>query len=208
MKSAQKQLSAFTMVELLLAMGVCVIGICGIMVLFPVGATASRDAAMETYAANAADQMLGCLKYAITQNATEWDKYIIAEGATATGTSLPDDNPSNKENPTTPYNLQDTAVWSTSLGVVADNIFKHNTNNGVFQIISCRDDSPAVNSPNVDFRAIMNVWRKDVTVGAVTLPHRMAIQLNVEVSWPAALPYNARQKSTFILEVFNPNYSP
>ena len=44
----------FTMVEILLALGVCVIGICSIMVLFPIGATASRDAAMETYAANAA----------------------------------------------------------------------------------------------------------------------------------------------------------
>ena len=63
----RKSTSLFTLVEILIAMGVCVIGVCSIMVLFPIGATASRDAAMVGYAANAADQMLHFAKDCIMQ---------------------------------------------------------------------------------------------------------------------------------------------
>lgn len=196
----------FTMVEILLALGVCAIGICSVMVLFPIGANASRDAAMETYAANAADQMLNYLKYEITNTSSvNWDKYIL--DAPATAYTLDTTNPASKEG--TPYDLLSTTVWPDPMGTVATNVFKHQTNKGVYQIISCRDATPDVDSTEIDFRAIMNVWRQPVSISStVTLLYNMAVQLNVEVSWPANLPHAARQKSHYVLEVFNPNFTP
>ena len=67
----------FNLVEILIALGVTVIGICSIMVLFPIGANASSNAAMETYAANAADQMLNYLKFQITASETKWKDMIV-----------------------------------------------------------------------------------------------------------------------------------
>jgi len=199
----------FTMVEILLALGVCAIGICSIMVLFPIGANASRDAAMETYAANAADQMLNYLKYEITSDNDKWLEYIQGQ-PTATSNTLDNINPSGKE--ISPYDLLNTAtVWqSTPLGTtVANNVFQHKDNKGVYQILSCRNATPDVTSSEVDFRAIMNVWQRPVVISStVTLPDLMAIQLNVEVSWPASLPYAARQKSLYVLEFFNPSFTP
>ena len=140
------------------------------MVLFPIGANASRDAAMETYAANAADQMLNYLRYRINQNNAQWEAYIITAG-----TSLPDKNPCNIEDPEAPYDLQKNTVWPSSLSGIADNVFEHASNKGVFQVISSRDPTPEVDSPNVDFRAIMNVWRSDVVsqghAFTLTWPH-------------------------------------
>lgn len=188
------------MVEILLALGVCVIGICGIMVLFPIGANASRDAAMETYAANAADQMLHLLKYQMTTGtASDWTSKIGASG------SIPDKNPaSTNENKKIKY---DDAVWNGTAESEMNNIFAHTTDGiGIYQVISYR----GAGSPpdNVDFRAIMFVWwsgielLKDRPNLGDTNEH-IGVTLNVEVTWPAALPYDARQKAHYALEVFN-----
>jgi len=215
MRSAMKYKLPFTMVEIILALGVCVIGICSIMVLFPIGANASRDAAMETYAANAADQMLNYMKYEITKKSENWNKYI-KDGFDPDNT-LDTGNP--KDEGSSPADLLSTSIWPNSMGVIASNVFRHHSKKGVYQIISSRDadqENMDVSSPNVDFRAIMNVWRDQIkfTTGKPPpkdiygLPFDMAVQLNVEISWPAALPYPARQKSHYVLEVFNPNFTP
>jgi type II secretory pathway pseudopilin PulG len=53
----------YNLVEVILALGVCAIGVVSIMALFPIGSSAARDASMETYAANVADEMLQFVKY-------------------------------------------------------------------------------------------------------------------------------------------------
>ncbi|MBO4619419.1 MAG: hypothetical protein J5654_04850 [Victivallales bacterium] len=55
----------FTLVEVLIAMGICVVGVVSIMGLFPIGANATRDANMAFYADQAAEQMLYFTKYAV-----------------------------------------------------------------------------------------------------------------------------------------------
>ena len=55
----------FTLVEVLIAMGICVVGVVSVMGLFPVGANATRDANMAFYADQAAEQMLYFTKYAV-----------------------------------------------------------------------------------------------------------------------------------------------
>lgn len=55
----------FTLVEVLIAMGICVVGLCSVVVFFPIGATASRNASMASYAANVAVQILDFAKVCI-----------------------------------------------------------------------------------------------------------------------------------------------
>lgn len=181
----------FTMVEIMLALGVCVIGICGIMVLFPIGANASRDAAVETYAANAADQMLHYLKYKMQLNNTDWKNTIAG---------LPNANPDFSD---------DTDDLFTNWGSADTDfptVFPKTGTQGVYQIISWRGDgTPNLSSADkIEFRTIMNVWYESTGISGVN--EYFAVRLNTEVCWPAALPAAARQKKTYCLEVFNPNY--
>jgi Tfp pilus assembly protein PilV len=189
--------SHFTMIELMLALGVCVIGICGVMVLFPIGANASRDAAMETYAANAADQMLNYLRYRMQYSSTDWD---------GTLTHLTNNNPRNQGSyASASENL--TSNWS-SVGSEMPSCFYHSSPSlpGVYQLLSWRDSgTPDVNKPeNIEFRSILNVWYENTDLAGVN--ERFAVRLNAEVCWPAELPSAARQKKTYSLEIFNPNY--
>jgi hypothetical protein len=179
----------FNMVEIMLALGVCAIGVCSIMVLFPVGATATRDAAMETYAAHTADQMLHYLKYQLTEGGL-WSEMI---GGSVTLPDLGSDPRNSADN----SNLDAfSASWSSSHVPNFDNIFAHTSNNGIYQIQSIR-------SGFADFRAIMFVWRSDISIA----PGRqdIGVTLNVEVTWPAEIPYERREKALYCLEVFNSN---
>ncbi len=181
---------AFTMIELLIALGVCAIGICSIMVLIPVGANATRDAALETYAAQAAEQLLHYLEY---QMSTVWEQ------------DLPNAKPS----------LQGENEQITWSGIPDfDNILRSNQP-GVFMIQSVRggeDEEDAEEDAEggeeeeiiVDFRAIMLVWKSDISILGKD-KQNFGVCLNVEVSWPAEIPYAARQKALYCLEVFNPN---
>ncbi len=70
----------FTLVEVLIAMGVCVVGVCSIMALFPVGLANSRDAGMAGQAASTADQMLHLMKAIIVNennNETDAQNYFL-----------------------------------------------------------------------------------------------------------------------------------
>lgn len=185
----------FTMVEILLALGVCAIGICSVMVLFPIGANASRDASLETYSANAADQLLHYLKYQITASQANWDNYIA--GASA---QIPDAKPAD---PGTLV-LTDTAAWTVQPYDLGKNIFKHSTA-GIYQIINDRNSTPAVaNTATIDSRMLVYLWREEVMTGVT---YTTAVRLLLEATWPAELPYAARQKSTFVLEVFKPAFN-
>ena len=181
----------FTMVEILLALGVCAIGICSVMVLFPIGANASRDASLETYSANAADQLLHYLKYQITDSQANWDTYIA---------QIPDAKPGDPET-LVPDAPADWTALPTDLG---SNIFKHSTA-GIYQIINDRNSTPAVdNTASIDSRMLVYLWREEVMTGVT---YATAVRLLLEATWPAELLYNARQKSVFVLEVFKPAFN-
>jgi len=187
---------AFTMIELLIALGVCAIGTCSIMVLIPVGAGATRDAALETYAAQAAEQLLNYLEYSATLSADSWSQTVWAITAT---------KPADLE--FTIANLNDSKIWG---GTIADNVYQHSENQPVYLIISHRNDETIqlVNDSfqeKIDFRAILAVWKEQISVKGSDIGYGTAVRLNVEVSWPAEIPYAHRQKALYCLEVFNPN---
>lgn len=202
-----KRKHPFNMIEIMLALGVCAIGITSIMVLFPVGSAATRDAAMETYAAHAADQMLHMLKYQMIQPPNPSDNWAAKIGASGT---LPNGNPAQDPDPDASENqaiTSDDPDWNSMAESEMNTIFGHSTN-GIYQVISDRGTtSPSLSSDTVDFRAIMFVWWSDISILG-TGNEDVGVTLNVEVTWPAELPYDRRQKAYYALEVFNPNYTP
>ena len=79
---------------------------------------------------------------------------------------------------------------------------------GVYQVITWRGSGTPSLSPStaeqIEFRAIMNVWYEATGIAGVN--NYFAVRLNAEVCWPAELPAASRQKATYRLKVFNPNY--
>lgn len=65
MDNVKKRGNTFTLVEVLLAMAICVFGLCSVMVLFPVGVTAARDASQVGQAGDVAEQVLNFVNYCI-----------------------------------------------------------------------------------------------------------------------------------------------
>ena len=196
-----RRTSPFTLVEVLIAMGICVIGICSIMVLFPVGANASREASMSVYAANAAEQMLKYAKLLIVSD-DSGNAFKHFTGWTLEDKSTYEDG--SKQEPEGTLNEKD-----ISAGSVSDDVKKiletHDTkltayDNNVYKLDFVTDEFE-------DFSCFISMWPTAVRVddGDNTSPViGRTVNLNVEVSWPADLEYDLRQKATYSLFVFKP----
>lgn len=228
------------MVEILLALGVVAIGVCSVMVLFPVGSNATRDSVMEFYAANAADQMLHMIKYNlslydVSNGRPYWWTYIYnsntnTEGSIATPPSTENPPPATalktlKSTSLFPDNIYDNEnewledkkqknEWEPDPLVATDTlkggIYKSKSHKDFYQIIIHRGDPDAnfvdIIEEDIDFRAIAVLWRQQIQIKPSdpnsVLPYDMGTRLNIEISWPAQLPYNARQKALYTLEIF------
>lgn len=204
-----KRKHPFNMIEIMLALGVCAIGVCSIMVLFPVGTSATRDAAMETYAAHAADQVLHFMKYRITANdGANWGTIISDAGTTGEVLSSVPAEASYDLN-----NLNNTTNWTTDPAWVDElkgTIYQNSSDKQIYQIMSHRNPAgqalgdAGFDVSKIDFRGIMRIWKEQISVNSVTVPYTMGVKLNVEVAWPAELPATSRQKALYSLEVFKP----
>ena len=221
----------FSMVEILLALGVIAIGICSVMVLFPVGANATRDAAMETYAANAADQILHMVKYKLTladednTNANsfynQWYTYICDAPTSSTvypagpnGRGIYSETVPNSA-AITDDDIDDTAKWTESNPLIGgttlqrSGIYPMLGNGHFYQIIVHRGNSDetfanVLNNNVIDFRGLATLWATKVDVpGSGNLPLNFATRLNLKIEWPVELPASARQSALYTLEIFN-----
>ncbi len=203
----------FTLVEILLALGVVVIGICSIMVLFPVGANATRDASMETYAANSVEELLNGLKYKLLNG--EWDDYVGATGSIpelGTTDVIEDNFAGTKENF---EDLTKSSDWEEVNINTKSGFYKYKDEGNVFQLVSYKDTSKELGEDKVDFRAIARLAKSKVLIAvsatgstsgtAYTIDYDKAACIHVEVSWPAEAPFEARQKSYYLMEVFKEN---
>ncbi|MGI5925236.1 MAG: hypothetical protein ACOX9E_14915 [Lentisphaeria bacterium] len=207
-----KRKHPFNMIEIMLALGVCVIGVCSIMVLFPVGTSATRDAAMETYAAHAADQMLHFMKYRITANyGADWGTIISNTNTSGeiSGT-IPPDNSYDLAN------LNDDSIWTTDSGWINElrgTIYQNDSNDQIYQVMSHRNPvdrrlgESGFDVSRIDFRGIMGIWKEQISVNGFSVSYTMGVKLNVRVAWPAELPAASRQVAYYSLEVFNPALS-
>ena len=209
----------YNLVEVILALGVVAIGVVSIMALFPIGASATRDAAMETYSSNAADEMFHMLQFmALNDGNTldiSWKKWI--EENDHVGTSKPSYTDENT----------DKSKWKRlgdATKGVDGNIFQHKDDKGVFLLISHHDSSAdkdatladagdtesdsTITYEKVDFRAVVLAWKEKVRVDPTgtdpDLKYEEAAKLVIEVSWPEEMPYAARQKRYFSYEIAKP----
>ncbi len=200
----------FSMVEILLALGVVAIGICSVMVLFPVGASATRDAAMETYAANAADQILHMVKYELMrEGGSSWSTYICNSSSTPVGIALPLNSVDSLED-----EIDDTDKWIDTNPLIGGNtlksgIYSYTAGDGHYYQILVHRGSPSdsfskvLDDNVIDFRGLATLWATRVNVQGVNLPLNFATRLHLKIEWPVELPATARQSAYYTLEVFN-----
>ena len=186
-----KRVRTFNLVEIVLAMGAIAVGLVSIMALFPVGLNASRSAMAESYAAEAADQFLHWMQYKIDTTANGWSEYMVGGGSSEIGTGVP--------------GAADKAFFADSAGNWYDppnnTILQKTANDQIFKIV--RETTGSTGDVR-DFEAIMALWRGSVTTpGGTTIGENYAGSLNVEISWPAQLPYTERETATYVLELFN-----
>lgn len=192
----------FNMIEVLLAIGVVAIGVVSVMALLPYGLTANRDAAAETYAANAAEHLLHSLKYTVEQSGN-WALYIDGN------TKLTDTRPANL-NTAVAAEVTGAGVFGSAGTIHEDPVA---ANLGIYHILSFLDgngNDSLDGVETVDFRCIAGVWKSSITIDATnSVPRAMGVTLNVEVQWPAEISNRpdgtGRRKRLYTLELFNPN---
>lgn len=224
MKQLLHRRHAFTLVEILIAMGVCVIGLCSIMVFFPVASNASRNAVMSSHAANVAEQLLALVKTSI-----EDDKLGPGYAAFKHFTGWNPGNPSGytdgvhaKPEPdyhTDPANLvNDTGFTDSSQNWFSERMqkaFEAMVKNDTTKVTICTDNvyhfdflskipDPDDNTKTLevsDYTCYACIWATPVKASSgINIP--FAARIHVEVSWPAEIPYSNRQKREFALDVF------
>jgi type II secretory pathway pseudopilin PulG len=201
----------FNLIELMLALGVIVIGLVSVLALFPIGANANRDAAAENYASQAAEQTLSLMAKYITTSDANWVTFVSGGSPLITDCSTP----SNFAN----Y----IATWHDQDGHVDDYLTPSPLNVGAVKTIYQRnaskfDEGLLIRNGHTngageyitDFEALAFVWQQKIVIDPSASPPleidlKYATCLNIEISWPARLPYARRQKATYRLEVFNPN---
>lgn len=185
----RRQNKPFNMIEIVLALAVIAVGMVSIMALFPVGLTASRNAVAESYGADSADQFLHW--YAAKAKAN-WGAYVGGMASSKPGPSE--------------------GGWLADQSNIANLQFQpDDTYNGVYRITF---EHGSGGNEVVDFSGIYRIWRDTIqayrwndatsswVVYSVTMDEAVAI--NLEASWPAEIPYTARTKKIFRLEVFQP----
>lgn len=212
----------FNMIELALALGVVAIGIAGIMVLFPIGLNASRDSMAETYAAESADQILHYLQFAIRDSSAGWTTWVGEfAGSSFTAGNIPEAKAAD-DSLLLQIDYSDTdkieVVPNTggALFIQKKEPDGDTSDPGVYQVVRYVDrsgGSAGVYDPatdRTDFRAIMVVWQEDIPLldddsnpTIATATRNIGATVKAEISWPGELPYSARKKATYQLELFN-----
>jgi hypothetical protein len=197
----------FNMIEVTLAIAVVAVGLVSVMALFPIGSALSRDMMAETYAAQAADQLLNVIAFQATNDgSTPWKTWIHDPSGTGTpnvSDTAPDPDPANEAG----WANFDVAsgtppTWDSSKTIYQ----KVGNNHREYKIIRFQDadgDGEYDSDELLDFEAIAILWQDDVTVGTDDISRSVAATLNLELRWPAALPPERRQSAVYRLEVFN-----
>jgi len=188
----KKRLSPFNLIEVTLAIGIVAVGMAGLMVLFPIGFNATRDAIGENYSADMADQLLHVMAYYSKTSSAYWTS-LLGDGTTAgeisEESSRPTSAPQNAPSSRTNAFLSDVPIYKTST-------------NGIYYMES-------ITNGKVDFAAHAIVWKTPTPnlAGATPteLPWDLSATINVEISWPVQKPYDKRAKRYYQLTVFNPN---
>lgn len=203
---------AYNLVEIMLALVVIIVGVVGVMTLFPVSQDANKASVGNTSAADAGDQFVRVIASKLKVN---WEL----------STALPMSKPESDESGVSFSAADAGGTIHTIKGVTlsyddadGDGNFDYNADGGdvdgggFFLLVQNTDTNVE------DFSSVVRVWRTAATYryyNAATgtwsvkaVPSSSGIKLNVELSYPSQLPYSERQKRHFTLNVFRPLENP
>lgn len=188
------------MVEIVLALAVVAIGVLSIVSLVPIGSQAARDAIGESYASQTAEHLLNWIA---TDAKSNWDAY--------TDPSTYDGKIPSAGSSLATVSTMNAGDWDERVSITDQNstgLWEHKTVPAVFHVQQTTRIS--VTERIVEMDAVVRVWRTptqapewNVTSWVNTSDSNFLrrMQLNMEVTWPATIPYNRRQKAYYTLEV-------
>lgn len=181
----------FNMVEVTLAIAVVGIGVAGIMSLFPVAVSATRESIADNYSADAADQMIA---YVSIYSKASWTNFIDVS-------KFPTTKPSEPASSLT-------CTTDTGIGNI-----KASGTPGVYKLTQGSGENSA-GGGIVDFSAFIKVWRTQLPSirisGQATDPNwdssfTYGSGVHIEISYPAEAPATARKVASYYYEVFKNN---
>jgi len=196
----------FNMVEVVLALGVAVIGVVCVMGLLPVGLNASRDAMADNYLPDVAQELLVYIQTSADADPTFLDSLPDSVAA------LSDEQQEDFSDPVTNAAHFDRFL-SGSLDESGGLVLQYTEVSGWFLIVQqTMVDGVRV----IDFSAAAKVWKdtaadvaadyNEFSIPADDLA-KVVTRVFVEISWPATIPYARRVElgnvRTYRLELFN-----
>ena len=184
----------FNLIEIALALGVLSIGLMGTLGLFSVGLNSNREAIGRNYSADAADEILHRLAVGLRQ---DWE---------GRRDQYPDDPPDISAG------AGDIDDWADVDKTAGNMFYRDYSGETVYRIYQESDST----EPVVDFDAMVRIWRTpseaweydpdtDSWASVIDTTYERRLILNIEMSWPALLPFHARQKTYFTMEVARDN---
>jgi len=192
----------FNLIELMLALGVIVVGLVSVMALFPVGASANRDAMAENYSAQAAEQMLNTIAFFMRSSKGNWEAAITAADAIPEQLGTASATQTMIEDQVEPHFEGGTAC--TFLGSGDANPIYWRTEDNYSEGFRIQNTGGGSASGIVDFEGMVAIWHEPIVLGGNKKPS-ISTTLHIEISWPARVAYERRRKAKYSLQVFNPN---
>lgn len=205
------QRAHFNLIEVILAMGIILVGVVSVLALFPASQRTTSSAIGRNSAGDSADQFL---RYFSSKVKARW--------------ALVNALPMSKPGP----DAEIDAVWESVDGNnifsgVKGVVFMYNDvanasgtrfdydgdqrdDSGLFRVVQRTSENAD------DFSGVLRVWKNSATYSSYDtagsswnankpVPPDQGVVLNVEVSWPAELPYVRREKATYSTNVFRPS---
>lgn len=200
----------FNLIEITLSIAIIAFGMSSILVLFPVGMQTTTEAVADSVVPDTADYVMSYLQAMIDVG---WRDESGKMRDTNAVLSALDDEKTDPEK-TNPGELEFERLDEISSDTEkALNLFRAKNEKGVYlyeqsYYPSNTDDFDNEAEKVVDFAAVVLVWKEPASyiyreAEKVQCEENSAVTLCVEISYPAAKPYNAREKQFYRLELYN-----
>ena len=195
----------FNLVEITIALMILGIGLIAILGVFPIAANNTREATGSNYSAAAGEEILN---YIASRVGDEWA--IIDESISSIDPITEDlADVSAAEVQTLSAGGWGTAQIDTGIGDSGIYFKKDTNDNFTFRIVIETETTGGATIRSFD--GLARVWKSPtkgfyydgstMVVDNVDTNYERSAQLNIELSWPATLPYSARTKTSYVLEV-------
>ena len=200
----------FNLIEIIIALGIVLVGVCSLMVIFPIGANASRDAAVQIEASNAVEQFLSFVKFKVSTEGVIWITGKVSEDPGIP--EIPGNLKEKSEGAFDEDSINDYAKWERldlkgeKILLFKDKDSEHpEKHKGVFQLLTIRSKNPTKISD------LHSKSYEDINVSPdILIDKRMIFRaesddfvntgkISIEVSWPAEVDHSLRKSEVFVL---------